>query len=186
MASDALLLIVPAASALGGTYLGARLQGRAAEDSEARALMLDAADALQALAPAMGTARLYFFTEGAHTSDEGVEAAKELQVLFQAAQRMRDRLRLRTPKGDPTPVHYENALLAIERGFEPIRKAAVWPNSEADRYPPDVEGLEQIEQSEHDYSRERTAFLNAAHDLLGPRASIGRTLKARLRRVEGR
>jgi hypothetical protein len=128
-ALDVVQTVGPLVTALGGAYYGARWQAKSASESELRVVVDEAVTALQQLARRMGNARSHYIADAAHTSDEGWKALGALDQTFFDAQDIRDRLLVRTAPEDPVAVHYLNALLAVGRGFQALKKAAYWPNA---------------------------------------------------------
>lgn len=113
---------------IGGAYLGAQLSARATKSTELRALMGECSDVLERADQQRSRAYALFVTDGAKTSPQGHEAISDFRQELALMSQLRARLLVQMREGAPPPIHFYNALLALERCSTALGVAAMWPN----------------------------------------------------------
>jgi hypothetical protein len=182
---DVVQVAAPGLTALGGAYYGARWQAGREADAELRVVVDQAIGALQGVTRAVFGARSLFIQERARTTPAGFAALAELEQKVADAQEVRDRLLVRTEADSALPVHFLNALLAVGRANDPLRTAAVWPESEADSFD-EKDAWDKINGGIQDLNDERASFLQAAQARVAPRPGLLRRLLNRAKLSERR
>ena len=164
---DIAQIAAPALTAGAGAWWAARSSVFAAHDTELRSIVDEAAQVLERADQRRGRAYVLFVSEGADTSDKGLDAIRAFRQELSTAAQLRDRLAFRTGTDDPVYAHYKGALEGLGEVSTTLGVAAVWQSAVTVGMVQRWDGV--MKESEATFKRERELFLDASNKRLSPK-----------------
>jgi hypothetical protein len=181
-AQDVLEVVFPAGAALAGGYWGVRWQSRSEAEVELRTVLDDALGTLQGLDERLDASMYCYWNEPRDSTEmtaRNLDALAALDEERKAAERIRDRVMVRTEPDTPLHEHFAAALAGVSKARDEMVIIAT-PRLR----PETIDGLAsgaEVLGGLHNFDDEREQFRAAVQSRRTPPGNW-RRLRARLKR----